>query len=114
MRAQQTAVRAEAKSELLLQPNDEMLLDMIELVIAHAGAPRWEPLLARARSVAQGQELIEVLEMAGLAARQRGDLEGARRWWREALAAGERIPNVMGERIQRRLADAEPAADALP
>jgi eukaryotic-like serine/threonine-protein kinase len=105
VREQQTAVRAEAKNELLLQPNDEMLLDMIDMVLAHAGAPRWEPLLARARSVAQGQELIEVLEMAGLAARERGDREGARRWWSEALAAGQKIPNVMGERIQRRLSE---------
>src|SRR6185436_8857657 len=32
VRSQQSAVRAEAKVELLLQPNDEMLLDMIELV----------------------------------------------------------------------------------
>jgi hypothetical protein len=105
VRTQQNAVRAEAKSELLLQPNDEMLLDMIELVINHAGASKWEPLLARARSVAQGQELIEVLELAGIAARQRGEPEGARRWWKEALAAGERIPNVMGGRIQRRLTE---------
>jgi tetratricopeptide (TPR) repeat protein len=112
VRAQQIAVRAEAKSELLLQPNDEMLLDLIELVINHASAARWEPLMARARSVAQGQELIEALELAGLAARQRGDLEGARRWWREALAAGERIPNVMGERIRRRLGEVEMAAPA--
>ncbi len=114
VRAQQAAVRTEANNELLLQPNDEMLLDMIDLVIGHASAPRWESLMARARSVAQGQELIEVLEMAGLAARERGDLEGARRWWREALSAGERIPNVMGERIARRLTDlpshAQPSA----
>jgi serine/threonine protein kinase len=107
IRSQQIAVRAEAQNELLLLPNDEMLLDMIELVIAHAGSAKWEPLLARARSVAQGQELIEVLEMAGLAASKRGDLENARRWWKEALHAGESIPNVMGERIAKRLAELE-------
>ena len=105
VREQQAAVRTEAKSDLLLQPNDEMLLDMIELVINHAGAAKWEPLLARARSVAQGQELIEVLELAGLAARHRSDRDGARRWWREAVSASERIPNVMAERIQRRLSE---------
>jgi tetratricopeptide (TPR) repeat protein len=108
VRTQQTAVRAEAKNELLLQPNDEMLLDMIELVIEHAGASRWEPLLARARSVAQGQELIEVLEMAGLAAQRRAERDNARRWWQEALAAGEKIPNVMNERIARRLSELDP------
>ena len=49
--------------------------------------------------------------MAGVAARRRGDPADARRWWQEALAAGERIPNVMGERIARRLAElgVEPA-----
>jgi len=50
-----------------------------------------------------GQELIEALEVAGVAAERRGDPIGARRWWREALEAGERIPNVMGERITERL-----------
>ncbi len=110
VRAQQTAVRAEAKSDLLLLPNDEMLLDMIELVIEHAGVSRWEPLLARARTVAQGQELIEVLEMAGLAAQARGERDNARRWWQEALTAGQKLPNVMGERIARRLAELERAA----
>ena len=53
--------------------------------------------------MAQGQELIEVLELAGVAALRRGDPEGARRWWQEALEVGQRIPNVMGERIRGRL-----------
>src|SRR5688500_19903724 len=36
VRSQQAAVRAEAKTELLLQPNDAMLFDMIDLVVAGA------------------------------------------------------------------------------
>ena len=75
VRAHQAAgPRARRKTELLLQPNDEVLLDMMGLVVAGAGADRWQPLLVqRARSVAQGQELIEVLEMAGVRAHRRGD-----------------------------------------
>ena len=89
----------------MLAPNDEMLLDMTTLLVAGGDAPAWEALVSRARQVAQGQELIEVLELAGLAAERRGEPEGARRWWHEALEVGRRIPNVMGERIQQRLKD---------
>ena len=76
---------------------------MIDLVIRSAGPDRWQPLVEQARSVAQGQELIEVLEMAGVTAARRGDLAEARHWWQEALAAGEHIPNVMSPRIRARL-----------
>jgi hypothetical protein len=101
--AQQASVRGDGKSELLLQPNDEMLLDMAKLVVHGGDAAAWEKLALRAQSVAQGQELIETLEVAGVAAQGRGDLSEARRWFDEALRAGERIPNVMSERIRRRL-----------
>ena len=96
-------MRAEAKNELLLQPNDEMLLDMIDLVIAHGrrgqlGAPDGPgpgggPGPGADRGARDGRPRRP----------PRGDREGARRWWEEALDAGERIPNVMGERIRRRL-----------
>ena len=105
VRENQQAARAENKNELLLQPNDEMLLDMIDLVLEDAESARWDELMARARDVAAGQELIEALEVAGIAALERGDRQEARRWWREALEAGERIPNVMQGRIEQRLAD---------
>ncbi len=104
VRSIEAQARAQAKSEQLLLPSDEVLLETLGLAIAGAGAQRWEPLLARAREAAQGQELIEVLELAGSTAQRRGDLRDARRWWQEALVAGERIPNVMGERIRQRLA----------
>jgi tetratricopeptide (TPR) repeat protein len=103
VRRHQTAARAQGKSELLLAPNDEMLLDMAALLVGGSGSTEWEVLMGRARAVAQGQELIEALEVAGVAAERRGDPAGARRWWREALEAGERIPNVMGDRITERL-----------
>ena len=104
VRRHQETARAAGQNELLLQPNDEMLLDMITLVLARGDAGAWEALMDRARSVAQGQELIEALEVAGVSALARADADAARRWWREALQAGERIPNVMAGRIRERLA----------
>jgi serine/threonine protein kinase/tetratricopeptide (TPR) repeat protein len=102
--AQQAAVRDDGKSELLLQPNDEMLLDMIALVVHGGDSAAWDRLVDRARDVAQGQELIEVLEVAGLLALQRGDRQEARRWWAEAIDTTERIPSVMSDRIRERIA----------
>src|SRR5262249_30635997 len=101
--AQQAAVRGKGTSELLLQPNDEMLLDLIALTVHGGDAAAWEQVVERARSVAQGQELIEALEIAGIAAVRRGDVPQARRWWSEAVTTGERIPNVMSDRIRGRL-----------
>jgi hypothetical protein len=103
-RAHQAAARAQGKNELLLLPNDEMLLDTIALVIERGDSAAWEELLVRAREVAQGQELIETLELAGLAALRRQDLPAAQRHFREALEAGKRIPNVLEDRIRGRLA----------
>ena len=105
VREKQAAYRAEGKSDLLLLPNDDMLLDMITLVASGGGAGEWSALVERAREVAQGQELIEVLEVAGISALGRGDEQGAREWWQEAMEAGKRIPNILCERIGGRLAD---------
>jgi hypothetical protein len=104
LRAHQAAARAGGRPELLLQPNDELLLEMMDLAVTRAGNDRWQPLVDRARELAQGQELIEVLEMAGLAAHGRGERADAHRFWEAALTAGQSIPNVMAERIRTRLA----------
>jgi hypothetical protein len=108
VKAQQAICRAEGKSDLLLPPNDEVLLDMLLLVLSGGSAAEWEALIERARPVAQGQEIIELLEVAGIAALARADRASARRFWTDALALGERIPNVMSDRIRRRLADDGP------
>jgi tetratricopeptide (TPR) repeat protein len=103
VKVHQAAAQADTRSELLLSPNDQILLEMMDLVMDDAGNDRWQALVKRAWAFAQGQELIEVMEMAGLAARRRGSLAEARRWWEEARAAGELIPNVMSDRIASRL-----------
>ena len=56
----------------------------------------WEKLVERARSVAQGQELIEALEIAGVEAERRGDFSEARRWF-DALAEGGRTVMAFAE-----------------
>jgi tetratricopeptide (TPR) repeat protein len=103
IRAHQAVDRAEARPEQPLPTNEQMLLDMMALAVAGGGLEQWQVIVERARGVAQGQELIEVLETAGLAAHRRGDDPDARRWWQEALIAGERIPNAMSARIRQRL-----------
>ena len=53
--------------------------------------------------MAQGQELIEVLEVRGVVAQQEGKASIAQESFRQALAATERIPSVMTERLKQRL-----------
>ena len=69
----QAAARAAGQSELLLPPNDELLLAVTTRLLDDSGPDHWPALVERAREVAPGQELIEVLELAGLAAQRRGD-----------------------------------------
>jgi serine/threonine protein kinase/tetratricopeptide (TPR) repeat protein len=106
IRQHQEAARAAGEQELLLAPNDALLFELAELLLANGTAGAWELLVTRAREVAQGQELIEILEAAGIAAERRGDRDAARRWWGEALEVGQRIANVMSDRIRSRLAAA--------
>jgi eukaryotic-like serine/threonine-protein kinase len=103
-RAHQAAARAQGRTDLLLQPHDETMLDMMALVVASADPPAWQALLERAQTTAQPQERIELLEMAGLTARRRGDLAGARAYWQQALTAAAHIPNVLSDRIRQHLA----------
>jgi tetratricopeptide (TPR) repeat protein len=104
VRRHQAQARAEHQPEQLLQPNDELLLDMVALLVEGGDAAQWAALVARAEQVAQGQELVEVLELAGSAALGRQDGAAARGHWQQALAVCRRIPCVMEARIRARLA----------
>jgi Flp pilus assembly protein TadD len=106
--AQQTEAKAQAANDVLLAANDEVLLEVIRLVVQQGTAPQWEAALQRARQVAQGQELIEILELRGIVAAAARDLPTAREALREALEVGQRTPNVMGERISQRLGALSP------
>jgi eukaryotic-like serine/threonine-protein kinase len=100
----QDDARRQQASEMLLMPSDRVLFDAVSLAVAGADAAAWEAVCTRAAEVSQGQELIEVMEMCGLAAERRGDMNAARQAWDRALEAGARIPNVFEDRLRRRLA----------
>ncbi len=92
------------KLELLLDPNDQVLLNMMGLLVDEGSDDAWSALITLARERSQGQELIEILEVRGLVALQRNDAATARSTWEEALRLGKDIPNVMEGRIAGRLA----------
>jgi eukaryotic-like serine/threonine-protein kinase len=105
--AHQTAARAAGQNDLLLVPNDEVMFDMLTLLQEGGPAAAWEALVARGRDVVQPHELIELLELAGVAAERRQDAPAARRWWQDALERCQQIPNSMSDRISARMAALE-------
>jgi tetratricopeptide (TPR) repeat protein len=105
--AHQTAARAAGQNDLLLVPNDEVMFDMLTLLQEGGPAAAWEALVARGRAVAQPLELLELLELAGVAAERQQDMPAARRWWQEALERCQQIPNSMSDRILARMAALE-------
>ncbi len=67
----------------------------------------WAQCLERARHVAKGQELIEILEIRGIVASERGDIATARSAFAAALEVGKKMPNGPSERIAKRRAALE-------
>jgi eukaryotic-like serine/threonine-protein kinase len=102
-RHQDEAGRQHAR-DMLLMPSDRVLFDAVTLAVSGGSAADWDEVCSRAGQVSQGQELLEVMELCGLAAERRGELDAARRAWDSALEAGARIPNVFEDRLRRRLA----------
>lgn len=95
------AEAAASGGDASLAPSEDVLCSMVELSTQGASDEAWEALLARSAEWSVGQEKIEVLEMAALAALRRGQIEAARGRAARALAAAAQIPNVMGERLGR-------------
>ena len=85
-------------------PSESVLCDAIVLGTGGGGggAAAWDELLARSQAVSVEQEAIEVIEARGLTAARAGERQEARRWLTAALALGERVPNLMDERIRAR------------
>jgi eukaryotic-like serine/threonine-protein kinase len=104
IRACQDEARASGQTDRLMVPSEHVMWSMIELATRGAeGASEaeWDALEARSARWSVGQEHIEVLEMRAVAAARRGRDEEACRQLEKALAAAERIPNVMGARLRR-------------
>ncbi|TKD07853.1 hypothetical protein E8A74_16290 [Polyangium fumosum] len=90
----------------LTVPSDDVLCSMIELAAEDAGEEAWEALEARSERYSIGQERIEVVEARGLSALRRGRWREAARHLERALALSRQIPNVIGKRLARHLAEA--------
>jgi tetratricopeptide (TPR) repeat protein len=105
VRDHQDRARRDNKPESLLAPNDQMLLEVIALAVDGGTDAEWDAVLERAHKVAEGQELVEVLETRAVVAERAGDPAAARQALEDALAACERIPSLMTDRIRQRLAE---------
>ena len=105
-----TAAQAEAEkagqTEKVLLPSERVLLTLVDLSTRDASGDEWKALRTRADADSVEQEIIEVVEMSGLAALRLGLLDVARTHLAEARRLADRIPNVMGNRLSRH--------DALP
>jgi tetratricopeptide (TPR) repeat protein len=84
-----------------LSPSEDVLCSMVELSTGGASDAEWDVLLARSAACSVGQEKIEVLEMAALAAIRLGRPAAAQARIEGALAEAAHIPNAMGERLRR-------------
>ena len=106
--AVQTEAEQTGQSEKLLMPNERVLLSLVDLCTRAATPEECQALRTRADADSIESELIEVVEMLGLAALRRGVTDFGRAQLAEALRLAERIPNVMGDRLRR-----EPSAEAV-
>ena len=121
IRDREIKARERGHEGAVMAPSEDVLCAMVELAtspVSDAGRGAieaidgtWDDLTARSAQCSIGQEHIEVLEMRALAALRRGRSEEARRRLQGALEAASRIPNVMEDRIRRRLAAAQVAPD---
>ncbi len=107
IRAHQAEARRTNRVDTLMVPSEEVLASMVDLATRAASALEWEDLEARSARFSVGQEQIEVLEVRALTAFRRGQLAEARAQLEKALAAASHIPNVMGARLRRELAEIE-------
>jgi len=94
---------SEGRIDGTMDPSFEVLSSVVRFVIHGASDSEWDALIEQAKKQAVDQELIEVIEMRGVAALRQGERERARQIFHEALRAAEQIPNIMEARIRRNL-----------
>jgi len=109
IRERQRKGRDENKAEAALSAAEELLLDMVDLVIAGGGETAWDELIARARAIAsfQPQDLVELLEMKGLTLSRQNKLKEALASLRLALAEAETSADLFAGRVRRDIASLE-------
>jgi serine/threonine protein kinase/tetratricopeptide (TPR) repeat protein len=106
IRARQDEARATGETDALMVPSEAVMCAAVDLATRDADDAEWDELEARSARYSIGQEHIEVLEMRAVAALRRGRAAAAIRQLERAQGAATRIPNVMGARLRRRLAEA--------
>jgi tetratricopeptide (TPR) repeat protein len=106
IRSRQTWAHAADQPNTLMVPSEGVFCKMIDLATRGADDVEWDELEAESERFSIGQEYIEVLEMRAISALRRGLHEQASRQLERALAAADRIPNVMRARLERQLAAA--------
>jgi tetratricopeptide (TPR) repeat protein len=97
-------VRGEGAAPLTV-PSDDVLCSMVELATSDADDAAWDALEERSSTrFSAGQERIEVIEARGMFEARRGRLDAARRHYERAAELAGQVPNVLRDRILRRLA----------
>jgi tetratricopeptide (TPR) repeat protein len=102
-------VRGEGAAPLTV-PSDDVLCSMIELATSEADDVAWDALEQRSTRYSFGPERIEVIEARGIVEARRGRLDAARGHFERAAELARQIPNVLRDRILRRLAQLTPAS----
>jgi hypothetical protein len=110
IRARQAEAERTGQSEQLLLPSELVLLTLVDLCTRDVTVEECQALRTRADVDSIESELIEVIEMIGLAALRRGRVEFGLAQLAEARRVAERIPNVMGARLRRDAARAATVA----
>jgi tetratricopeptide (TPR) repeat protein len=101
-------VRGEGAAPLTV-PSDDVLCSMVELASSDADDVAWDALEQRSARYSVGPERIEVIEARGMAEARRENLEAARGHYERAAELARQIPNVLRDRILRRLSQLAPA-----
>jgi hypothetical protein len=96
---------AAGEQDAELEPPLQLLLEMIELAVRDASPTEWEALVAKAKTLElQPMEEVELLERASLSAAAIGALDVGRAYYEQALELSKLKPNLMSERVARKLA----------
>jgi hypothetical protein len=104
IRAVQAAARGAGQTDVELPPSEDLLAGMIDLSLAEEPLPAgaWDELWERARGMTlQPQDLVELMEMRGLAALGAGRPGEAARLLDEAAAEADRSAEIVGDRVRR-------------
>lgn len=96
-------LRGEGAAPLTV-PSDDVLCSMVELATSEADDAAWNALEQRSARYSVGQERIEVIEARAMMEARCGRIEAARGHLERAATLAGQIPNVLRDRILRRLA----------